>query len=133
MVALLGETVRVAKAYGVSLESFDEFRPELMTPRNRSELQAALDSLAEMSASCWQKGKRRTGTWRDMAVHKRKTEMEYRLAEIVRLGQDIGFELPLNSRLVEIVREIEDGKREMSWDNLHELEHILEDHRLLPS
>lgn len=133
MVALLGETVRVAKAYGVRLESFDGFRPELMTPRNRSELQVALDSLAEMSALCWQKGKRRTGTWRDMAIHKRKTELEYRLAEIVRLGQDIGFELLLNRRLVGIVREIEDGKREMSWDNLHELERILEDHRLLPS
>jgi 2-dehydropantoate 2-reductase len=133
MVALLGETVRVAKAYGVRLKSFDGFRPELMTPKNHSELQAALDSIAKMSDLCWQKGKRRTGTWRDMAVHKRKTELEYRLAEIVTLGKDIGFELPLNSRLIDIIREIEDGNREMNWDNLHELEYIIEDRKLLPS
>jgi 2-dehydropantoate 2-reductase len=86
-----------------------------------------------MSALCWQKGKRRTGTWRDMAVHKRKTELQYRLAEIVTLGKDIGFELPLNSRLVDIVREIEEGKREMGWRNLHELEQILQGRGLLPS
>lgn len=127
MVALLGESIRIPVSAGVKLEGFDGYEPELMLPESAAELQAATDSLAEMGEHYWQQEKRRTGIWRDLAVRKRKTEVDARVGELVRLGRAKGLEMPLNEALLRMIREIEDGKRQMRWENLDELARIMDE------
>ncbi len=52
---------------------------------------------------------------------KRKTEVDFINGIIVSYGKEVGFDTPVNSKLVNIVHEIEEGKREISPDNLKEL------------
>ena len=52
---------------------------------------------------------------------KRKTEVDYINGVIVKYGKEIGFETPVNEKIVNIVHEIEEGKREISPQNLEEL------------
>jgi 2-dehydropantoate 2-reductase len=130
MVALLAESVRIPVSDGVTLEAFDGYNPGLMLPSSAEELRAATDSLAEMGRHYWQQDKRRTGVWRDLAVRKRKTEIDARVGELIEMGREKGFEMPLNEALLRMIKEIEDGKREMSWQNLDEFARIMEEKKV---
>ena len=128
-VALLAESVRLAKREGVTLEAFDGFEPALMTPTTPSEWEAAMDSIDKMADEYWRgphRLKKRTGVWRDLVVRRRKTEVDYRIGDLVRRGQARGLPMPLNSALLRMIHEIEDGKRAMVPENLRELERMIE-------
>lgn len=51
----------------------------------------------------------------------RATEIDWLNGYIVALGTQHGVETPINRRIVEVVKEIEQGKRAMSADNLAEI------------
>ena len=127
-VALLAESVQLAKLEGVKLESFDGFEPDLMTPSTPQAWEAAMDSIDKMADEYWRPAyrlKKRTGVWRDIVVRKRKTEVDYRIGELVRRGRAQGLPMPLNSALLQKIHEIEDGKRAMVAENLRELERMI--------
>lgn len=127
-VALLAESVQLARLEGVQLEAFDGFEPDLMTPTTPREWQAAMDSIDKMADEYWRAAdrlKKRTGIWRDLVVRKRKTEVDYRVGELVRRGRDRGLTMPLNSALWQMMHEVEDGKRAMVPENLREMERII--------
>jgi len=63
--------------------------------------------------------------WCDIVVRKRKTELEYVTGEIVRTGARHGVPTPLNTLIMQMFNGIEDGKREMHWENLEELRGML--------
>ncbi len=131
-IALLAEAISVAQADGIRLESFDGFRPELMHPRTVEELHRAYAMFDVLVDSLWRQLKRRTGVWRDLAVRKRKTEVEYRVQELLDRGLARGGDLPLNTVLVRMIKEIESGTRAMSWDNLREMADMVEERHILP-
>jgi 2-dehydropantoate 2-reductase len=54
-----------------------------------------------------------------------KTEVDYINGAIVREGERVGFDTPVNSLVVRMVKEIEEGHREMGPDNLFEMWNIL--------
>jgi 2-dehydropantoate 2-reductase len=127
-VALLAESVQLAKLEGVKLEAFDGFEPDLMAPATQQEWKAAMDSLNRMADAYWRAPdhlKKRTGVWRDLAVRKRKTEVDPRIGDLVRRGQSRGLPMPLNAALQRMIHEIEDGKRAMTPENLRELERLI--------
>ncbi len=127
-VALLAESVQLAKLEGVKLESFDGFEPDLMTPTTSEAWDAAMDSIDRMAEEYWRPAhrlKKRTGIWRDIVVRKRKTEVDYRIGELVRRGRARGLEMSLNAALWRMIHEIEDGKRAMVSENLRELERMI--------
>jgi 2-dehydropantoate 2-reductase len=127
-VALLAESVQLARLEGVKLEPFDGFAPDLMAPRTAAEWKVAMDSLDRMADAYWRAAdrlKKRTGVWRDLAVRKRKTEVDLRVGELVRRGRTRGLPMPLNSAVWQMLHEIEDGKRAMSPENLRELDPII--------
>ncbi len=127
-VALLSESVRLAKLEGVKLEAFDGFEPDLMTPTVPHEWEAAMDSIDTMADEYWRRAdrlKKRTGVWRDIVVRKRKTEVDYRIGELVRRGRARGLAMPLNAALWQMIHEVEEGKRAMVPENLRELERII--------
>ncbi|HSB77810.1 MAG TPA: 2-dehydropantoate 2-reductase [Candidatus Methylomirabilis sp.] len=127
-VALLAESVELARLEGVKLEAFDGFEPDLMTPTTPAAWEAAMDSIDKMADEYWRPGhrlKKRTGIWRDLVVRKRKTEVDYRIGELVRRGRARGLAMPLNAALWRMIHEIEEGKRPMVPENLRELERMI--------
>ncbi len=121
LLGLFREGVEVAEADGVTLEALNEHHfnpPELV----RSEPEAALPLFDKM-ADCFEGHvKVHSGPWRDVAVRKRPTEVDYIIGPIVEKGAEHGVPTPLNDRLVELIKEIERGERAQDDGNLLELE-----------
>lgn len=113
------EAVTVADALGVTLEAFEPFEPRLFRePLDHQALDVFYDVVAARFES---RVKQHTGIWRDLRIRRRKTEVEWLTGEVIRRGVDLGQSLPVNTRIVEMISEIERGERQMSWENLIEL------------
>jgi 2-dehydropantoate 2-reductase len=65
--------------------------------------------------------KQKTGIWRDLVVRKRKTEVDQHVGTVVETARRYDLNVPLNRRLVEMIHDLEEGRRQMKWDNLAEL------------
>jgi 2-dehydropantoate 2-reductase len=65
--------------------------------------------------------KTHSGVWRDLAVRKRRTEVDVQIAPIAEIGKTHGISCPSVEALVAMIHEIEAGKRAMTDDNLLEL------------
>jgi 2-dehydropantoate 2-reductase len=115
-VALMGEAAEAALAERIRLEKYDRFDPTAMLARTGEELKRAMEMLPAGSA------KGNSGIWRDIKVRHRKTETEFLTGAVARIGRKHGLPMTINSRVTEMVKEIEEGKRPMSWDNLRLLE-----------
>ncbi|MCR8725503.1 ketopantoate reductase family protein [Frigidibacter sp. ROC022] len=121
--ALAQEVGRIAEAEGVRTEAFNGFDPAAFRP---GASQAAIDkSFADMVAHNRTSAKSHSGIWRDLAVRKRKTEARPQLGPIVETGRKRGVPAPLTERLIEMIEEIESGKRPLSRDNLTELAGVM--------
>jgi 2-dehydropantoate 2-reductase len=118
MVALAGEVLAVARALGVRAEGFDGFEPARIAAADPAEVRASLDRLV---ARRRQDQKRHSGVWRDLAVRKRRTEVDAHFGPVLAEGQRLGIRLPLLARLVEMIHEVEDGRRPLDSRNLVEL------------
>ena len=105
---LARETVAVARARGVRLEAFDGFDPAAFAPGAGSD--AAAVSLDGLVAHNRRSAKTHSGIWRDLAVRKRRTEVDAQLGPIVAHGAEAGVPTPLVARLVQLVHEVEDGR-----------------------
>ncbi|WP_116133353.1 ketopantoate reductase family protein [Tropicimonas sp. IMCC34043] len=113
----LGQEVgSVATERGIRTEGFNGFDPEAFMPGAPQSLVDA--SFAEMVAHNRTSSKSHSGIWRDLAIRKRKTEVEAQLGPIVSEGQRLGVPTPLTRRLIALIREIEDGTRGLSMANL---------------
>lgn len=51
----------------------------------------------------------------------KKTEVDYINGKVVEIGETVGIDAPVNRKVVEIVKEIEEKKRDMSPKNLYEI------------
>jgi len=118
-IALAREVEGVAVSSGVKLESFDGFDPAAFMPE--ASLAAAEASLDEQVVHNRKSAKTHTGIWRDLAVRKRKTEVDAQLGPIVETGAAKGIATPLTERLIELIHDIEDGKRPLAWETLDAL------------
>ena len=56
----------------------------------------------------------------------RRTEVDDQIGVIVRAAEEHGCPVPLNRRLVEIVHDLEEGRRSMSAANLDDLRRLNE-------
>ena len=61
------------------------------------------------------------GVWRDLAVHRRRTEVDVQLLPVVMEGGSYGVETPMCHKLVKMVHEVEESVRVQSDANLVEL------------
>lgn len=112
---LVREAMQVPAALGVKLEKFDEFDPELYRKFKDAE---AMGKIADQYRH---NIKNKTGVWRDLAVRKRKTEVDGILGATVVQGEKHGIALPCLKRLIAMIHELEDGKRIMDIQNFKEL------------
>ena len=120
-IALVGESIAVAERSGARLEAFDGFEPGLMRPKSPAEWAAAVASFDVLLDTLWRQIKRRTGIWRDLAIRKRKTEVDLRVTDLVRRGRALDLDMTLNARLADMIHEIEAGDRPLEWSNLDEI------------
>ena len=118
-VALAREILAVADARGVTPEAFDGFDPAAYGPRAPDG--AASRSLDALVAHNRRSAKSHSGIWRDLAVRKRRTEVDAQLGIVVSLGREAGVATPLTARLVELIHDIENGVRPLSLDTLDAL------------
>jgi 2-dehydropantoate 2-reductase len=118
-IALAREVEGVAVSSGVKLESFDGFDPAAFMPD--AGLPAAEASLDRQVVHNRKSAKTHTGIWRDLAVRKRKTEVDAQLGPIVEEGAAKGIPTPLTRRLIELIHDIEDGRRPLAWETLDAL------------
>jgi 2-dehydropantoate 2-reductase len=110
MVALADEVLRVASALGIRPLGFDGFDPA-----------AVSQSLDDVIAIRRKDEKTHSGVWRDLAVRKRRTEVDAHFLPIVAYASERGLRVPLLTRMVEMIHEIESGTRPFSPANLDEL------------
>lgn len=117
--ALAGEILAAARADGARPMGFNGFDPDAFGPDGTPEARAA--SFDAMVAFNRRSAKTHTGVWRDLAVHKRKTEVDAQYGPVLDIAEQHGVPMPLTERLVEIMHEIENGARPLAWPNLLEL------------
>jgi 2-dehydropantoate 2-reductase len=112
---LTREVIRIAEKQNITLEGFDPFDPSGFT---QDADQAAADSVFE-SIYEHRRGsaKKHSGMWRDIAVRKRKSELDTLLLPVLATGKKIGADMPLNTLLAELIRDLELGQRRQSWEN----------------
>lgn len=130
MVELACEVYDAAEAEGIHLEPFDNVEPYLYFPRNSQDWDAINRSLDSLVALMRKSEKQKTGVWRDLAVRKRKTEVDYHLGAAADAGGRRGLPMPLTHRLVGMIHEVEERKRAMSWGNVDELEALFAHQRV---
>lgn len=123
LMGLAREVIRTAIAEGVAPKPFNGFEPSAFMP-NAGET-AALQSLADLAEFNSKTAKTHTGIYRDLAVRKRKTEVDPQVGTVAEIAASHGIDTPLLRRLVELIHDIEEGRRDMSADTFHELTKVL--------
>lgn len=113
---IAGEVMTVAAAERVTPQGFNGFSPDAFTA-GASEADARA-SVAAMVAFNRPNAKTHSGIWRDLAIRKRRTEVDMMLGAVVAAGARHGIRCPKLSGLIAMIHEIEDGKRPMTDDNL---------------
>ncbi|NNE53529.1 MAG: ketopantoate reductase family protein [Sulfitobacter sp.] len=124
LVGLAREVMRTAKAEGVDPKPFNGFEPSAFMPG--APQAAALQSLADLADFNAKTAKTHTGIYRDLAVRKRKTEVDPQVGTVAEIAGSHGIDTPLLRRLVELIHDIEEGRREMSVDTFHELTKVIQ-------
>jgi len=122
-IALAQEVMRVAVANGITPQGFNGFDPLAFLPETSRE--ESLRSLEAMVAFNRKSAKTHSGIWRDLAVRKRRTEVDAQLGPIVVIGAQLGVPTPLTARLIELIHDIEEGRRALHTANLDELVGLL--------
>jgi 2-dehydropantoate 2-reductase len=121
LVRLVAEAMAVAEASGVRLETFDEYDPTLYRRGATGDGAAVQEAMAAVSRFYRRHTKVKTGIWRDLAVRRRKTEVDFQPGMVAAKGKGLGIPTPLTARLVQMIHDREDGARPTGWANLEEL------------
>lgn len=117
--ALAREVMAVALARGVTPIGFNGFDPKTFYPG--APQAGARDTVAALAAFNAKTSKTHSGIWRDLAVRKRKTEVDPQIGMIAKLGREVGVATPGIERLVELIHDIEDGRRPLSRETFQAL------------
>jgi len=108
------EVMAAARARKIVPIGFNGFDPESFMPEAPSaRAKASIAMLAEHNRYT---AKTHTGIYRDLAVRKRKTEIDPQIGIIVGLAREAGVATPALARLVELIHDIEDGRRPMAFE-----------------
>jgi 2-dehydropantoate 2-reductase len=121
--ALVAEVARIAEAEGVRCEAVDGFdcAAFLRDPRDPdAETASWAAQIAYWDGHAG--GQRRTGVWRDLAIHRRPTEAAATLGPLRRRARRRGLRTPTLDRLLDMIGEAERGERRLGFANLEELE-----------
>lgn len=118
------EVLAVAQAQQIQPVAFASFDPAAFAPGAApGSARRWLDLLAERRRHA---GKTHSGFWRDLAVRKRRTEVDPLLGVVLELGRAHAVPTPALAVLVGLVHDIEGGRRDLSMDTFNELRNACE-------
>ncbi|MEO9779881.1 MAG: ketopantoate reductase C-terminal domain-containing protein [Sedimentitalea sp.] len=123
LIAFAREVMQTAVAEGVNPKPFNGFEPRAFLPGAADT--AALQGLADLAFFNSKTAKTHTGIYRDLAVRKRKTEADPQVGAVANIAAGHGIDTPALIRLVELIHDIEDGRRDISAKTFHELTKVL--------
>lgn len=110
--ALAREVMSLAAARGVTPRGFNGFDPSSFAPgATESASRASIAALAEFNRHG---AKTHSGVWRDLAVRKRRTEVDAQIGIMAGLAREAGMPAPFVSRLVDLIHDVEEGRRAQS-------------------
>jgi len=110
---LAREVMAVASARGVRPVGFNGFDPACFAPgAGDAGARASIAALAEFNRTT---AKTHSGIHRDLAVRKRKTEIDPQIGVIAALGREAGIPTPAIDCLVGLIHDIEDGRRPLAF------------------
>ena len=111
-VAIGREVMGLATKRGIQPVGFNGFNPMAYLPgASDLEAQASIEEMAEFNRGS---AKTHSGIWRDLAVRKRKTEVTELLVVLVKLANEVEYDVPLITTIIDLIHDIEDGVRDMS-------------------
>jgi 2-dehydropantoate 2-reductase len=116
LVEFFAEVVAVGKAGGARFIPLAEYNPVDFHPANPFEKRLAV--VNEMAKS-WKLDDRK-GPLRQIQKNI-KTEVDFTLAHVVREGKRLNIPTPLCEKLLQMIHELESGKRRLGMDNYVEL------------
>jgi 2-dehydropantoate 2-reductase len=122
-VALANEVAAVALAAEVELEPFDGFDPRAFMAG--ASLPQANRSMEDLVTHNRRSAKTHSGIWRDLAVRKRRTEADAQLGQIIRVANEKGVGAPITSRLLALIKAVEDGRARQDTTLLDALGELL--------
>ena len=98
---------------------FNGFDPACFAPGASADgARASIAARAEFNRHT---AKTHSGIYRDLAVRRRRTEVDPQIGVIAGLGREAGVPTPAIDCLVSLVHDIEDGRRRMSFDTFEVL------------
>jgi 2-dehydropantoate 2-reductase len=112
LAALGREVAAVAAAEKIRLEPFNGFDPAAFAGSDDAALERSFEDMVAFNR---RSAKSHSGIWRDIAVRKRRTEVDQQIAPIVAIGRSHGIATPLTTRLVELIRDLEQGRAQQGW------------------
>ena len=118
-IALAREVLLVAQRENITPLGFDGFEPEVFITATHKP--AAILSLMRMAEHYRFSTKQRSGVWRDLAVRKRKTEVDTQIAGIVHIAHRHRQPAPFTQAVIQMIQEVEQGIRKIDRKNLSEL------------
>ena len=113
--ALGREVMDVAAAEGVAPLGFNGFDPSAFATGNRARVDSSIETMVSHNRRT---AKTHSGIYRDLAVRKRKTEVDAQIGVIVDIAGKHGLETPALRLLRSLIHDIEAGRREQSMDLL---------------
>jgi 2-dehydropantoate 2-reductase len=109
--ALGAEVMALAAAEGVTPLGFNGFDPDAFRTRDTVRINAALDAMVAHNRKT---AKTHSGIYRDLAIRKRKTEVDAQIGVLVEIGRARAIPTPALSMLCDLIHDIEAGKRPQS-------------------
>lgn len=121
-ISLAKEVMAIAHSQKVKPKGFNGFDPQAFMPGAPAEL--AQQSIDKLAAFTRQTAKTHSGIYRDLAVRKRDTEVDAQVALVAAIGEKAGVATPALNRLVELIHDVEKGRRDQSSATLQELGNV---------
>jgi 2-dehydropantoate 2-reductase len=110
LLAVMLEGIQAADAEGIELESFERFDAAALRVERVEDLPRAMAALPKGST------KGNSGPYQSIKSG-RRTEVDSLNGELVRIGRRHGLDMTINARIVELIKDIEEGRRAMDWAN----------------
>ncbi|MBU2962780.1 2-dehydropantoate 2-reductase [Citreicella sp. C3M06] len=105
--ALGHEIMTLAASQGARPIGFNGFDPAAFLARDAAGMTRAMDV---MIAHNRKTAKTHSGIWRDLAVRKRKTEVDAQMGIMVSLAAKQGLSMPVLAGMIDLIHEIEAGR-----------------------
>lgn len=122
LLGMVQEVLITARAEGVKPKSFNGFDPTAFLADDKPAIAASLQALRAYNAVS---SKTHSGVWRDLVMRKRQTDVIAQLNPVRKIAARHGIATPLMDRLIELIEDIEAGRRDVGTTTFSALSEVL--------